>query len=71
MTIGILLFIIVMIVIFILGCIGEMYEEDVASDYGREIDKDIKDMKKGITTTITEDQCGNFTVNKTKDGKKL
>ena len=60
-----------MIVIFILGCIGEMYEEDVAGDYEREIDKAIKDMKKGITTTITEDQCGNFTVKKTKDGKKL
>ena len=60
-----------MIVIFILGCIGEMYEEDVAGDYGRAIDKAIKDMEKGITTTITEDQCGNFTVKKTKDGKKL
>lgn len=46
MTIGILLFILVMIVIFILGCIGEMYEEDVAGDYGREIDKAIKDMEK-------------------------
>jgi len=66
MTIGILLFIIVMIAIFILGCIGEMYEEDCAGAYKKEIDKAIKDMKKGITTTITEDQCGNFTVKKTK-----
>ena len=41
------------------------------SDYERAIDKAIKDMEKGITTTITEDQCGNFTVKKTKNGKKL
>lgn len=40
-------------------------------DNEKVIDKAIKDMKKGITTTITEDQCGNFTVEKYKDGKKL
>lgn len=48
-----------------------LYYEISGSDYGREIDKAIKDMEKGITTTITEDQCGNFTVKKYKDGKKL
>lgn len=71
MTIGILLFIIAMTVIFILGCIGEMYEEDVAGDYGREIDKAIKEMEKGITTVITDEPNGAFSVEKYKDGKKL
>lgn len=71
MTIGILLFIIVMIVIFLLGCLGELYEEDVAGDYGRAIDKAIKDMEKGITTVITDEPNGAFSVEKYKDGKKL
>ena len=48
-----------------------MYEEDVASDYEREIDKAIKDMEKGITTVITDEPNGAFSVEKTKDGKKL
>ena len=48
-----------------------LYYEIRGGDYGREIDKAFKDMEKGITTTITEDQCGNFTVKKYKDGKKL
>ena len=60
-----------MIVIFLLGCLGEMYEEDVAGDYGRKIDKAIKDMKKGITTVITDEPNGAFSVKKTKNGKKL
>lgn len=68
MTIGILLIIIVISLLFF-GLI--LYEEFRGSDYGRAIDKAIKDMEKGITTTITEDQCGNFTVKKYKDGKKL
>lgn len=68
MTIGILLIIIAISLLFF-GLV--LYEELRGSDYGREIDKAIKDMEKGITTTITEDQCGNFTVKKYKDGKKL
>lgn len=68
MTIGILLLIIA-ISLLVFGLI--LYYEIRGGDYGREIDKAFKDMEKGITTTITEDQCGNFTVKKTKDGKKL
>ena len=68
MTIGILLIIIAISLLFF-GLV--LYEELRGSDYGREIDKAIKDIEKGITTTITEDQCGNFTVKKYKDGKKL
>lgn len=71
MTIGILLFIIAMTVIFILGCIGYMYEEDVADDYERAMNKAIKDMEKGITTVITDEPNGAFSVKKYKDGKKL
>ena len=70
MTIYILL---ILIVIFLLFCGLALYDDirDIrGSDYERAIDKAIKDMEKGITTTITEDQCGNFTVKKTKDGKK-
>ena len=68
MTIGILLIIIAISLLFF-GL--ALYEDLRGSDYGREIDKAIKDIEKGITTTITEDQCGNFTVKKYKDGKKL
>ncbi|MBO5827028.1 MAG: hypothetical protein J6R59_00920 [Paludibacteraceae bacterium] len=60
-----------MTVIFILGCIGYMYEEDVAGDYERAMNKAIKDMEKGITTVITDGPNGAFSVEKTKDGKKL
>ena len=68
MIIGILL---IILVIFLLGWLGEIYEEDVAGDYGREIDKAIKDMEKGITTVITDEPNGAFSVEKYKDGKKL
>ena len=70
MTIGILLFIIAMTVIFILGCIGYMYEEDVAGDYERTMNKAIKDMEKGITTVINDEPNGAFSEKKYKDGKK-
>ena len=60
-----------MTVIFILGCIGYMYEEDVAGDYERAMNKAIKDMEKGITTVITDGPNGAFSVEKYKDGKKL
>ena len=72
MIIYILLIIIVIISLLFFGL--ALYDDirDIrGSDYEREIDKAIKDMKKRITTTIAEDQCGNFTVKKTKDGKKL
>ena len=68
MTIGILL---IMLVIFLLGCLGEIYEESCSGDYRREIDKAIKDMDKGITTVITDEPNGPFSVEKYKDGKKL
>lgn len=68
MTIYILLIIIVISLLF-LGL--ALYDDIRGSDYEREIDKAIKDMEKGITTTIAEDQCGNFTVKKIKNGKKL
>lgn len=68
MTICILLIIIAISLLFF-GLV--LYEELRGSDYGKAIDKAIKDTKKGITTIITEDQCGNFTVKKYKDGKKL
>lgn len=68
MIIGILL---IILVIFLLGCLGEIYEEYCAGDYRREIDKAIKDMEKGITTVITDLPNGAFTVKKYKDGKKL
>ena len=72
MTIYILLILIVIISLLFLGlAFYDDIREIRGSDYEREIDKAIKDMKKGITTTITEDQCGNFTVEKYKDGKKL
>lgn len=41
------------------------------NSYARAIDKAIKDMEKGITTVITEDENCNFYVKKYKDGKKL
>lgn len=68
MIIGILL---IILVIFLLGCLGEIYEESCNGDYRREIDKAIKDMKKGITTVITDEPNGAFSVKKYKDGKKL
>lgn len=68
MTTGILL---IIIAISLLFCGLALYDDFRKSDYEKVIDKAIKDMKKGISTTITEDQCGNFTVEKTKDGKKL
>lgn len=68
MIIGILL---IMLVIFLLGCLGEIYEESCNGDYRREIDKAIKDMKKGITTVITDEPNSAFSVKKYKDGKKL
>lgn len=71
MTIYILLIIMAISFLFF----GLLLYDDIrdirGSDYERAIDKAIKDMEKGITTTITEDQCGNFTVKKTKNGKKL
>ena len=48
-----------------------LYYEISGGDYGRQIDKAFKDMEKGITTTITEDKRGIFTVKKYKGGKKL
>ena len=68
MIISILL---IILVIFLLGCLGEIYEESCSGDYRREIDKAIKDMDKGITTVITDEPNGAFSVEKYKDGKKL
>lgn len=67
MTISIL---VIIIVISLLVFGFTLYYEIRGGAYGGEIDKAIKDIEKGITTTITEDQCGNFTVKKYKDGKK-
>lgn len=69
MTIGILLIIIISSIPLVLAFYDDL--SNFKSDYRKAIDKAIKDMEKGITTTITEDQCGNFTVKKYKDGKKL
>lgn len=71
MTIYILLIIIAISLLFFGLAFYDDIREIRGSDYERAIDKAIKDMEKGITTTITEDQCGNFTVEKYKDGKKL
>ena len=68
MIIGILL---IILVIFLLGCLDEIYEESCNGDYRREIDKAIKDMEKGITTVITDEPNSAFSVKKYKDGKKL
>ena len=68
MTIGILL---IIIVISLLAFGLTLYYEIRGGYYGREIDKAFKDMERGITTTITEDQRGNFTVKKTKIEKKF
>lgn len=68
MTIGILL---IIIVISLLAFGLELYYEIRGGDYGREIDKAIKDMEKGITTVITDEPNGAFSVKKYKDGKKL
>lgn len=68
MIIGILL---IIIAIFLLECIVAIYEESCSGDYRREIRKAIKDMKKGITTEITDLPNGAFSVKKYKDGKKL
>lgn len=59
------------LVISLLGFCIELYYEIRGSDYGREIDKAIKDMEKGITTVITDEPNGAFSVKKYKDGKKL
>lgn len=68
MTIGILL---IIIVISLLGFGLTLYYEIRGCDYGREIDKAFKDMEKGITTVITDEPNGAFSVKKFKDGKKL
>lgn len=68
MTIGILL-IIIIISLLVFGLM--LYYEIRGGDYGREIDKAFKDMEKGITTEITDEPPGTFSVKKYKDGKKL
>ena len=68
MTIGILL---IIMVISLLGFGLTLYYEIRGGDYGREIDKAFKDMEKGITTVITDEPNGAFSVKKFKDGKKL
>ena len=68
MTIGIFLLTIALSLL-LFGLI--LYYEISGGDYGRQIDKAFKDMEKGITTTITEDKRGIFTVKKYKGGKKL
>ena len=68
MTIGILLIIIV-ISLLVFGLI--LCNEINGGVYGKEIDKAFKKKEKGITTIITEDSDGSFSVKKTKDGKKL
>ena len=61
----------ILMVISILGFCIETYYEIRGGEYGREIDKAIKDMEKGITTVITDEQNDAFSVKKYKDGKKL
>lgn len=68
MTIGILL-IIIAISLLVFGII--LYNDITGGVYGEEIDKAFKDAEKGITTIITDDPNGSFSVKKTKDGKKL
>ena len=68
MTICILLIIIV-ISLLVLGFI--LYYKIGGGYYGKEIDKAFKDMEKGITTIITDEPNGAFSVKKYKDGKKL
>lgn len=41
------------------------------NSYARSIDKAVKDMEKGITTVITDEADGSFTVKKYKDGKQM
>lgn len=40
------------------------------NSYARAMNKAIKDMEKGITTVITDEADGSFTVKKYKDGEK-
>ena len=68
MTIGILLFVIV-VSLLVLGLM--LYNDFRRSDYEKEIDKAFRDMEKGIITVITDEANGSFSVKKTKDGKKL
>lgn len=68
MTIGILLFVIV-ISLLVLGLM--LYNDFRRSYYEKEIDKAFMDMEKGIITVITDEANGSFSVKKTKDGKKL
>lgn len=68
MTIGILLFVIV-ISLLVLGLM--LCNDFRRSDYDKEIDKAFRDMEKGIITVITDEANGSFSVKKTKDGKKL
>ena len=68
MTIGILL---IILVISLLSYGLVFYYEIRGGFYGREIDKAIKDMEKGITTVITDVPNGTFSVKKTKYEKKL
>ena len=68
MTIDILL-IIIAISLLVFGL--TLYYEIRGGYYGREIDKAFKDTEKGITTVITDEPNGSFSVKKIKDGKKL
>lgn len=60
---------IIVISLLLVGLI--LYYEVTGGYYGREIDKAFKDMDKGITTVITDEPNGSFSVEKYKDGKKL
>lgn len=68
MTFGILI-IIIAISLLVFGLI--LCNEINGGVYGKEIDKAFKDAEKGITTIITDEPNGAFSVKKYKDGKKL
>lgn len=63
MTIYILLIIIV-ISLLVLGLM--LYNDFRRSDYEKEIDKAFKNIEKGITTIITDEVNGSFSVKKKK-----
>lgn len=54
----------------IVNLIIMFWYDNFGNPYARAMNKAIKDMEKGITTVITDEEDGSFTVKKYKDEEK-
>ena len=67
----IIIMIITVVVLAIVALVIGFWYYIFGNPYARVIDQAIKDMEKGITTVITDEEDGSFTVKKYKDEEKL